>query len=284
MQEIKPKELSHFDLVDLSCWNCRGQLPNSAVFCPNCGAKQFDDKVNTHDQLKINLQHSFKQYLNDFLYQNFGAFKSKKILAAYDSDTLFKNQLDRQIESMISSLQKNEPSFSQQLINRNFYALVHQFLINQDKTTLGFPLKENIVAYLWEKWQDLNLLRMALDFLDFANEDDLVVYTDLSRVPVKHVKNALNNFLFPEVEERILLICDVNFIRNFKNGFALTDRGVYWKEPISKPQSISYDRIGALELTENWLTINGLFFNARLSLNIKLMLYLRMVIYLKNKD
>ena len=135
----------------------------------------------------------------------------------------------------------------------------------------------SVLNYLWEDWQRVDLQRMALDFLDFAHEPTLEVYNDLSQMSPKALKNTFKNYLFPEASERILLICDDSLLRNGKSGFALTDRGLYWKAPMSKPKAVHYEKIGPHEINENWAMINGHFFNVKLSLNVKLLLYLRMV-------
>ena len=276
--------MNHFSLIKLNCWSCNASLPDSAQFCPKCGAKQHDTHVKNENQLKYNLNQSFKQYLSDFLTQTFGFQRTKKLLKLYAQSDVFQKLLEGQIDVLTKEISSAPFHRHQYLMNRNFFPLVHNFVVVYGQQVLDFKLSDSILGYLWQRREEVDVLRMALDFLNFAYETDYTLHTDLQAMPPKHIKNAVNHFLFTDSGETILLICDVYLMRNFKNGFALTDRGIYWKEPMSKAFALSYDRIGALELTENWLNINGLFFNARMSLNIKLLLFLRVLVYLINRE
>ncbi|NUO03787.1 MAG: hypothetical protein HUU01_24500, partial [Saprospiraceae bacterium] len=75
--------------------------------------------------------------------------------------------------------------------------------------------------------------------------------------------------------ERIFFICDLSLLGNCKEGFALTEKALYWKSPLEKPRREALDQLFNLHRKENWITINDHFFNANPSLNIKLLKLLR---------
>ena len=96
-------------------------------------------------------------------------------------------------------------------------------------------------------------------------------------MPVEKVKNAGKFFLFPEIEERILFICDQSAFGSCKEGFAMTDKALYWKAYLEKAKVVHYDNIRILEKAKNWITINGFFFNVNQGINVKLLKLLRKI-------
>ena len=262
-------------LVHLTCWNCNSILPHQAIYCPDCGAKQFSDEKRSATK-RHHLDQLFKKYLTDFILQYFGQLRTKSYLQQFEQALEFQRLKDQQIEALLQQL--NAPvHLHQRLINQNFNSLVHNFIVEHCPVFYDIRLSRSVLNYLWEDGQSVDLLSMALDFLDFAHEPTLEVYNDLNQMPSKALKNTFKHYLFPEASERVLLICDDSLLRNGKSGFAITDRALYWRASMSKAKVVYYEKIGPHEINENWAMINGHFFNIKLSLNVKLLLYLRMV-------
>jgi len=106
--------------------------------------------------------------------------------------------------------------------------------------------------------------------LDFAQEKE-VVYTDFLVMPMEKLKNASKSFLFPAPKEKILLICDQSLFGSCKEGFAITERALYWKAHLEKPQQLNFENIMQVEKSKEWITLNGFFFNVNPRLNLKMM-------------
>lgn len=50
----------------------------------------------------------------------------------------------------------------------------------------------------------------------------------------------------------------------------MTDRRLYWRAPLSRAHCVAYKELNDLHFEREWLTINGYFFTANPSLNLKL--------------
>ena len=50
----------------------------------------------------------------------------------------------------------------------------------------------------------------------------------------------------------------------------MTDRGIYWRAPFDRARKVSYQELREIKREKDWLTINGHFFTANQSLNLKL--------------
>ncbi len=50
----------------------------------------------------------------------------------------------------------------------------------------------------------------------------------------------------------------------------MTDRAIYWRAPFDRARKLPYKEIRTLKKEEEWLTLNGHFFTANPSLNLKL--------------
>ncbi|MFK7808728.1 MAG: zinc ribbon domain-containing protein [Saprospiraceae bacterium] len=111
---------------------------------------------------------------------------------------------------------------------------------------------------------------LILDELKLTEEQEKW-YADLDNMPETKLRNAFNSFLKADVSERIFLICDQTVFGSCREGFALTDRALYWKAHFNKSQKIYYNDISSVELSEEWLIINGKFFNASPAINVKMM-------------
>lgn len=150
-----------------------------------------------------------------------------------------------------------------------FEGLLDYFIIQFCPDLTGAVLPPAILKY--EKVQagktDLGL--MIRDFLDFDREDE-VFYFDFIAMEVDLMANVCKHFLFAEHKERVWFICDLSLKNNGKEGFAMTDRGIYWRAPFDKPRRVSYSELREIKLEKKWMTINGHFFNANPSLNLKL--------------
>lgn len=82
-------------------------------------------------------------------------------------------------------------------------------------------------------------------------------------------------FLLPKKGETLYFICDLSILGNCKDGFAMTNDCIYWKTPLEEKQRVFYKKIKGVKRQEDWITINGIFFSANKSLNMKLIRLLK---------
>ncbi|MEL7020874.1 MAG: hypothetical protein AAGK47_04660, partial [Bacteroidota bacterium] len=160
------------------------------------------------------------------------------------------------------------------LLDRAYQDLLDYFIIYYGQSLNTFPLPEAILKYQYAQLGQVDLLQMVLDYLDFSRESE-TVYTDLLSIPLDKLRNAGQSFLFPAPDERILFICDQTLFGSFKLGFAMTENALYWKAQFQKAYAIQYQNLLTIERQQDWLHINGQFFNVNPAINLKMMRLLK---------
>ncbi|MEY4902710.1 MAG: hypothetical protein RLZZ292_525 [Bacteroidota bacterium] len=179
----------------------------------------------------------------------------------------------------IRQLQKRgiNPSVeTQQLLTKTYDGLLDYFIVNYCQGINDFPIPASILKYENATWASVNLRTMILDYLDFEHEKE-TVYTDFVVMPLQKLKNASTSFLTPEKNEKIFLICDQTVFGSCKEGFALTEKGLYWKAHLESPHHILYKDLASISRKQEWIIVNDLFFNCNKSLNIKLLKLLKKI-------
>jgi len=71
------------------------------------------------------------------------------------------------------------------------------------------------------------------------------------------------------------LICDQSVLGSLKEGFAFTEKAIYWRMHFEPARKVSYENISEIKREKDWITINGHFFNTTNSLNIRILKLLR---------
>lgn len=169
-----------------------------------------------------------------------------------------------------SDLLQNEDD----LLERAFTELTDYFIIRYCEDLNSVHLSENILQYQNIAAENIDLSNMILDYLDFDNENERVNF-DFIKMPLKRLQNASKNYLFPEKGEKIFFICDQTMLGSGKEGFAMTEKAIYWKMQFENAERVYYKNLQTVEPQKNWITINDMFFNANPSLNVKLMKLLK---------
>ncbi len=157
-----------------------------------------------------------------------------------------------------------------ELLDGEFEGLLEQFIILHCQPLHGFDLPQAILKYTNRKREAVELEQMIFDYLSFEKEEE-TVYTNFIKMPAEAMEQALKNFLLPGKGERIFFICDQSILGSCKEGFAMTDQGIYWKAPLHPAGEVLYQNLEEL-IRDNgdWILINQSYFNANPSLNIKL--------------
>jgi hypothetical protein len=150
-----------------------------------------------------------------------------------------------------------------------FDGLLDYFIIQYCPDLNGVTLSPAILKYEKVQPGKTDLGQMIQDFLDFEREEE-AFYFDFIAMPEALMTNICKSFLFAERKERVWFVCDLSVKGNGKEGFAMTDRGIYWRAPFDKARRVLYQELRDLKMEKKWMTINGHFFNVNPSLNLKM--------------
>ncbi len=163
------------------------------------------------------------------------------------------------------------------LLHREFSGLIDQFILLHCRTLHGFELPQAILRYSHREREEIELSQMIFDYLDFKNEKEKV-YTQLEQLSPETLEQAVHSFLLLGRGERLFFICDQSLFGSCKEGFAMTDQGLYWKAHLHPAQTILYQDLKTIHrLNGDWIEINEHFFNVNPTLNWKLFKLLRRI-------
>ncbi len=257
------------------CTNCHRRNTMTASFCGVCGnaLKTSEDYEKKYLGLWMNalrnriMQDHQAQNLEDYL-ENFYAngFHKTFLNSA--------KQLGKEVAELEAINDRQSAKKIQTLEYHRIENLLDYFIIHHCKDFNTIHFSEKILKYQNIQLEELELVKMILDYLNLEQEE-FTFYTDFLLMPVDSLKNASKYFLFPEKDEKIWLICDLSGMDNFKEGFAFTEKALYWKAPFEKAQRVHFFNLDKIMIEENWLLINNSFFNANTTLNLKLLYLLR---------
>jgi len=156
-----------------------------------------------------------------------------------------------------------------QRIGRSFEGLLDFFIIQYCPDLNGVILSPAILKHEKAQPGKTGLWQMIQDFLDFEREQE-VFHFDFISMRSDLLANACKNFLLADRREKVFFIGDLSLKGTCKEGFAMTDRGIYWKAPFDRARKLLYKDIREVKREKEWLTLNGHFFTANPSLNLKL--------------
>ena len=134
-----------------------------------------------------------------------------------------------------------------------------------------FPQK--VLRYQGAEWEQTDLFRMVMDYLDFRAVSEQV-YTDFVAIPPKILKRATDSYLRTSKDERLFFICDQSLFGAGKQGFAMTDAAIYWKNVLQPAGAATYTTLRSLKMEDDHLLIDGQYFDAGTELNLQLALLL----------
>jgi len=270
------------------CYRCNTPLAKGARFCSNCGAPQQEaEKASSREKALIDLEGDIEQQLTEQFFQalkervqqemqqeNYQDY-SERVYTSGFRDMLARKtkQLNEQINRLISADDDRVPEVNR-LLDRTYENMLDYFLIHYGQDLNKVELPEAILKYQNLGLEKIDLYQMVMDYLQIKQERERF-YTDFLSMPVQKLRNASKYFLFPARDEKILLLCDTSFFGSGKEGFALTEQAIYWKSRTIKPQTVDYERLQDIERVEEWITINGHFFNVNPRFNLKMLKLLR---------
>ena len=259
------------------CSNCHTELPEVARFCFHCGASQ-QNQSTSRDQLAW-LDNPVQYFVDEFMkilrsnVEQEQDVKEEQLYSERLYHSGFRDTLQRRAEQFEQKAAKIK---DEKEVRRQLEEMVDYFVVRHCADLNRVPWSEAILQYQGFSLKEIDLFQMVLDYLDFSNETE-TVYTDFIQMPVEKLRNAGQNYLFPEKQERILLICDQSILGTCKEGFALTEKALYWKAHLSNPVKVLFSNLQEIKPEKDWIKINGHFFNANSSLNVKMMRLLKAI-------
>lgn len=275
----------------MKCPKCQTALPSGARFCFNCGAPQHaGPKQDQKPQPKpmVDLNGDVEQQLVELFFQalrrrveeehrpeQFPAY-SERLYESGFRDTVYRkaSHLGEELRRMAREHEVPAREINRRIVHL-FEEQLDYFIIHYCPDINDVLLPEAILRWQGMSQSQTNLFQLVLDYLDFGNEPDEQAYTDFLKMPVEKLKNAGKFFLFPEREERILLICDQSLMGSCKEGFAFTERAMYWKSQLQTARKVLYPDLREIQREKEWLLINGHFFHANPALDLKVMKLLK---------
>lgn len=266
------------------CPQCRTDLPAEARFCWQCGSPQ---PIGQPEAPVEHLLVDFDQPLEPQLVEQFFLALKRRVEAEHDASqfTAFSERIyaagfrDRvalraqQIVEWVESAVR-EAKLDIFQMNRRietiFEDLLDQFIVQfcSDLTGVNYPTA--LLQYQEMPVTTINLFDMVMDYLELPVEN-MKFYTDFLQTPPEKLRNASKSFLFATREERLFVLVDLSLLGSAKEGFAFTDKALYWKAPFQKARAVPFEQIREIHRKEDWIAINDFFFNATPSLNAKML-------------
>ena len=269
------------------CPRCGSENDLSAAACSNCdfgfvSGKKEPPKTNLNDIFDNSHTESLEQAIADrfslafekrLKEEHHTSLHHAYIDRFYKSD--FRSSVDFRIKQLAEQAQRNpddDKKFS--FAAPAFEELLDYFIIRYCSDLNEAVFDEKILKYQSRSVENIQLGELVSDYLNFNSEGE-TAYTNFVTMPANKLKNAAQNFLFPQKGETIFFICDLSTFGACKDGFAMTRDCIYWKMPMEKKQRVYYKNLEEIKRQEDWITINGIFFSGSKTLNIKLLRLLK---------
>lgn len=275
----------------IDCPNCQKQNDVTDSFCSQCGLElRLISPPNATATLQLDTtdpESVHKELLGQFMRS-----LRRRILVDHESPLLdeyleafYKTSFNKQFmmaskqiaDEIIETKQDvfvQPSSITGTAIQNKIEGLVDFFIIHHCKNLNKITLPESILKYQDTSLTQIDLTTMIIDFFDWESEKEKI-YTDFLDMPVDKLKAASQHFLFPPRNEKIWMICDQSTLGSCKEGFAITENGLYWKAHFQDPRVALFVKLESVERQHDWILINDLFFNVNPSVNLKMLYFLR---------
>lgn len=219
---------------------------------------------------RSDLRQDFRKYLQDRVLAYFGERKLKKYIARLDEDTAFQQVRDGSLSSLFSWLKEEPAADLARTRRRNTFAdLTEYFIVETAGDLSSNVLPQRLLRHQSVNWQTADLFKLVMDYLDFSSEAE-TIYTDFVTMSPRALKNATKSFLYGAKDERVFFICDQSLISQAKNGFAITDTGIYWKNVLQPAGAATFTTMREPRLEQGHIILDGQFFDAGGRLNLKI--------------
>jgi predicted GNAT family N-acyltransferase len=220
------------------------------------------------------LKLDFRAALLDRLTAYFGAKSHRKYLQRLSDNEAYQRLRDSSLSNLHRWLKTGpNPTAAAQRQRDTFADLIEYFVVETAGDLSRGIFSQRLLRYQSTDWEKVDLFQLSMDYLDFDRESE-TVYTDFVSMPSRALKNASNSFLKAGKDERVFLICDQSLISRAKNGFAVTDAGLYWKSVLQPAGATTFTTLTEVRMEQGHLVIDGQYFDAGGRLNLKVALLL----------
>ncbi len=277
------------------CPSCTHTNEPNAKFCSTCGcALAYSNDFSTIDytpKFPLNFEHINKipeQIGGHFFAQLKQRLRDEHDVSKYEDyvtifyDSGFDNRFNIRAAQLAEEAYtihlRQDASIQPEidaLLTRNFEGLLDHFIITQCNHLNQFPLSESILKYENLTQTDVNLSEMIFDYLQIEEETDEKFFMDFVSMPTVKLRNAAKSFLFADKKEKVYLICDQTVFGSCKEGFAITERGIYWKAHFNRAYRVHFDNLQEIKREKDWISINGRYFHVNPRFNLKLLKLLK---------
>jgi GNAT superfamily N-acetyltransferase len=241
---------------------------------PGNGAQQGGQSASpknnrqwSFSELKI----AFREHLQAQILAYFDQRKLKKYIARLEESSTFQGLRDGSLKGMLNWLNNgvHTEKAARSRIKDTFADLSEYFIVETAGDLSEGILPQRLLRHQSLDWETADLFKVVMDYLDFDAENELV-YTDFVTMPSRALRNATKSFIRAKKDERVFLICDQSLLSQAKNGFAITDSGLYWKNVLQPAGAITFTTLKQIKLEQGHLSLDGQFFNAGSRLNLKM--------------
>lgn len=271
----------------ITCPSCGEETDLHADVCSNCGFRFSEEKAESGPSPNDIFENAPTEELEQSIANRFSIAFERRLAEEHKPSlhnayidrfykTDFKDSVNFRIQHLaeqLSRMETNEKSRNT-LLSQSIEELLDYFIIRYCQDLNETHFTEAILRWQGTPIEKIKLGEMITDYLDLEHENE-TIYTDFVTMPSQKLKNAAQQFLFPKKGETIYFICDLSMLGTCKDGFAMTRDCIYWKMPFEKKQQVYYKKLEDIKRQEDWITINGIFFNANKSLNLKLLRLLK---------
>ena len=220
------------------------------------------------------LRAEFEDRLGERLTAYFGPERLTAYLRLYHQADNFHRIRDANLQSLSSWINGRPPGAEAgRRKARAIGELVEYFIVEPAAVLHEGLFPQRVLRYQGADWARTDLYRLVMDYLDFDAESE-DVYTDFVTIPPKVLKRATGGYLKTGPDERLYFICDQGIFGAGKQGFAMTDAAIYWKNVLQPAGAATYTTLRDVHRTEDHLLIDGQYFDAGGRLNLRVALLL----------
>ena len=226
------------------------------------------------DVTPAELRAEFEDQLGGRLTDYFGAEDLPRYLTVYRNAENFHHIRDVSLHGLSRWINGRPPGGEIERRKRRVLGeLIEYFIVEPGAAIHDGRFPQKVLRYQGAEWDKVDLFKMVMDYLDFRAVSEQV-YTDFVAIPPKVLKRATDNYLQTSKDERLFFICDQSLFGSGKQGFAMTDAGIYWKNVLQPAGAATYTTLRTISLKDDHLLIDGQYFDAGPELNLQLALLL----------
>ena len=220
------------------------------------------------------LRADFEDRLGERLTAYFGPDRLTEYLRLYHHAENFHRIRDANLQSLSIWINGRPPGAEAgRRKARAIGELVEYFIVEPAAALHEGLYPQRVLRYQGADWARTDLYRLILDYLDFDAESE-EVYTDFITIPPKVLKRATGGYLKTGPNEHLYFICDQGLFGAGKQGFAMTDTAIYWKNVLQPAGVATYTTLRDVHREDDHLLIDGQYFDAGPRLNLRVALLL----------